>query len=351
MPKRQRGSDSILEDVEPDLRILVHDREEPLLAHERVLGLFSRCVRNLPKNADGGATVWDLRQLVPEGSSTPVGGELVQRYLDLAYHRVDSTHRFEVPRIIDDARPLLMLADAVDSTSTLFQHLEEVLLRQVTGLCLAIHVEDGFTVKLRLCERVYTLSESGLREWKIPNDDTHIMMPTPADRQFEARHVEMIEEATCSTLEGWMFLAGRLQMTGLMRVLVRFAKAQTVPLGYGVLAAVGFRRLFSPRVLQCMPRELLLEAFVRDCLTDLPSRIKLEGKGVTASVASSADFSILVGPGPGTPVVLVGGAASLIQNTAGASMPLHVIHGGFQRLHTRDAVIKDVVEKATVDNA
>ncbi|KXZ54529.1 hypothetical protein GPECTOR_4g594 [Gonium pectorale] len=249
----------------------------------------SRCVKDLPKNADGGPTVWDLRQLVLEGESTPVAGDVVQRYLDLTYSRIDSARGYVPSQSLEETRPLLTCADAVSSSDVIHEQLDHSLLN-VSGLCLNRGVDEAFSVQLRLRERIYTVSSAnGLREWKVPVDDNSVpvlLLPS-RDAQFGARSAA-IQAAVSTVLEEWMYLADRTRMTKLARVLLGFVKTQLVPYGCGQLVEEGLRGLYSPRALQCMPHELLYEALVRDCLMVLPSRISLAAKGVSAKLATPA---------------------------------------------------------------
>ncbi|KXZ44704.1 hypothetical protein GPECTOR_63g31 [Gonium pectorale] len=329
MPKRKRTSSCMLDDEEPDLRILVADREEPLLAHHRVLNLFSQCVKDLPTNADGGPTAWDLRQLVLEGESAPVSGDVVQRYLDLTYSRVDSERGFEAPQSLEAARPLLVFADAVGSSATILGLLEQSLLG-VSDLCLHLVVNGGLDVQLQLRERLYTLaSPSGLREFKVPTDGNpaHLI---PRDDPRLPTHSAAIRAAAASALEEWMYLAGRMRLLALLRVLLGFVKTQLVPWTHGIIPEErSLKRIYSPRVLQCMPHELLLEAFVRDTLTDLPSRVALEGMGVSASMATPADatYRSSLGAQPKA-VTLECSGSQTVMHMARGSITLHVRSGG-----------------------
>ncbi|KXZ44436.1 hypothetical protein GPECTOR_67g276 [Gonium pectorale] len=350
MPKRT-SAEALLDYEEPDLRIVVADREEPLLAHRSVLRLFCRCVRDLPGGADGGTTAWDLRQLVLEGESAPVGGDVVQCYLDLVYRRVDVERRFEAPASLGEARPLVMFADAVGSSAAVCEQLEQSLL-DASGLCLVVRCDEDSGVGLRLRGRLYVLSmEHGLQEWTVPRDGGVKILLQANGARLASRHAA-IQAAVSSAIEEWLYLAGRTHMMRLMRLLLDFTKLQMIAADLGVLSAEGVQGVCSPRVLQCMPRELLLEAFVRDILTDLPSRLTLQCQEASARLATPADASFLplaAGAGVATSVKLEpynnGDSVVRMPGASGGFARLQLRHGGYGP-QTRAAVIKAVLYQA-----
>jgi hypothetical protein len=68
--------------------------------------------------------------------------------------------------------------------------------------------------------------------------------------------------AAVAAVEGWLHLACRLQLLPLVRRLMRFAQSQQLG-GDVTLLGADVSNLLSPRVMQCMPRELLLEGFMQ----------------------------------------------------------------------------------------
>lgn len=130
-------------------------------------------------------------------------------------------------------------------------------------------------------------------------------------------------------------------MVELCRTLINFVKLQFVASTVSILWS-GYERIFSRRVLECMPRELLYEALVRDGLMDRPASIHLEAKGVKVTLSSPA-------------------AAAWFQKRAGAveqlnldgkkltgfgtSMHMHTVVGGLPA-ETAPAVIERIVASA-----
>ncbi|KXZ54313.1 hypothetical protein GPECTOR_5g398 [Gonium pectorale] len=268
---KRRRSESLLSDVEPDVHISVHGRPEPLKAHYQVLSLYSKCVKELPRPSDGAPVVWDVSGLVPEGASVPFDAATVEAYLDLAYAHVDPQRRVHVSSIIDDTRPLLLFADAAASSPLVFEDLERALLSK-DDLSLRVHVGDEVQFNLLLRGQIYFMTtESGLVRADMENKQ-RLAVLTP-DQLFQ-QHMQQIPLAVCSALEEWLYLAGRLGTVEVARLLLEFARTQLTWCEISLcLPAIG--TVYSPRVLQCMPPELLYEGFLRRQLTDMPTSMGL----------------------------------------------------------------------------
>ena len=80
-----------------------------------------------------------------------------------------------------------------------------------------------------------------------------------------APHSAALPGAVAAALEGWLYLAGRLGLVALVRLLLDFYKAQLMSSGLSIVCGTA-AKVYSRRVLECMPHELLVEGFVRDSL-------------------------------------------------------------------------------------
>lgn len=74
-------------------------------------------------------------------------------------------------------------------------------------------------------------------------------------------------DAVAAALEGWLYLAGWLQLVALVRRLVQFYKGQLISTLIGVIAN-RTAAVFTRRVLECLPREVLVEGFLTGCMND-----------------------------------------------------------------------------------
>ncbi|KAG2494314.1 hypothetical protein HYH03_007667 [Edaphochlamys debaryana] len=331
MAKRKRGPDGPLSDSPPDLHILVAGREEPLPAHRRVLSLFSGVVDGLPSNTDGSPTPWDLRGLVLEGESGPVASAVVERWLDAVYHfsRVDASRRPQLPSTLAEARPLLLLADAVGTAQGLMDSLGGALADR-PDLALTVAVGD-LKVDLQLKGRIHFITQGDL--CYMTSRETapaygHVLV---AKEAFQP-HKAAFPSAVALELESWLHLAGRLNLVPLARALMGFVKAELTGSACSILHST-ISTVISPRVFQFMPRELMFEAFARDMLMDRPAYINVmvpEVQVTATTPLAAAYFNMLVGStAKGTAVlgkdarVLVGveGAMALVTTTVGGLAP------------------------------
>ncbi|PNH04695.1 hypothetical protein TSOC_009101 [Tetrabaena socialis] len=279
MSKRRRSSEFALHGQPPDLHILVDGSAEPLTAHLSVLSLFSKCVAELPKSSAGEPTIWDLRGLILEGEAAPVAAGVVGQWLDLVYSRVDAARRARPHGCLQAARPLLLFADAVDTGSLVLADLDRLLAGE--GARVEVRVGEQLAVELELRGCLYyTLDATLMMAPMQDRSDRRFTVVVPA-AQFEGLKASF-RAAVCSELEAWLHLAGRLQLVQLARLLLDFLKVQLFAPDRSICQGIG--SAFSPRVLECMPRELLLEGFVRDSIFNQAAGVQLSAEHVEARI-------------------------------------------------------------------
>ncbi|GFR40903.1 hypothetical protein Agub_g1558 [Astrephomene gubernaculifera] len=262
--KRKRETAFLLSDEDPDIFIKTADKDDLLPAHSKVLGLLSKVALDLPKAAVGSQTILDLSNVTLEGESVPVSGATVRLWLDCVYACIDSSRSIKLPNSLNDAKQLLLFADYAGTA--------DVSLIKVAGaladnprLSLTVPMGDqGRTVDLALSGSLYYLSSN--------NDLHHALMGNSLAQSgtlvsaadFLPRK-EQFASSLCGLLEEWLYLAGRLELVPLVQRLLDFIHTQLFPGGLSIcLAAMG--SVFSPRVLHAMPRQLLLESFLRQHL-------------------------------------------------------------------------------------
>ncbi|KAG2483334.1 hypothetical protein HYH03_017782 [Edaphochlamys debaryana] len=279
MAKRRRVEEDPLSDTPHDIHILTADRQEPLLAHLQVLMLFSKLARGLPLSTDGSPTRWDLRGLVLEGESEPVAAAVVERWLDAMYAQVDKHRRLRLPSTLAEARPLLLLADALDTTAIVVEGMGWALAEQ-PDLALTVAVGE-LKVDLQLKGRLHFDNEGSLIALQQPTGKRSVLV---AKEAFEP-HAAAFPSAVARELESWLHLAGRLNLVPLARALMGFVKAELMPFGLSILRG-SVSSVFSPRVLQFMPRELLLEGFVRDALLERPTQAAIKADEVEVTMST-----------------------------------------------------------------
>ncbi len=330
--KRSRSAEFPAHGLEPDVHIVVADREEPLLAHYHVLSLFSTCVRDLPRESGSNIVTWNLKQLVLESDSRPVTAEVVQSWLDAVYRRVDAARRVRRVADLDDARPLLLFADACGTSKVVLDDLGRSLVDN-PDLSLNVTVrrepqqpapeqqQQQLTVKLAVRGTLYACVGEELSSLQAGKQRaTAVAAP-----EF-GPHAAAFPAAACSTLESWLHLAGRLRLVPLCRVLIDFIKAQLLPRTLSILLPA-FDRIYSRRVLECLPRELLYEAMVRDSLLHRPASIQLEAEEVEVTLSeplTAAWYHRAVGATESMTLSQI----SLRQRNGGAWAPVHMVLGG-----------------------
>ncbi|KAG2496341.1 hypothetical protein HYH03_005571 [Edaphochlamys debaryana] len=309
MRSRRRSSDFLLQHEPPDVQIVVADPpQEPLSAHFDVLKLYSKVARDLPRSSPssyggsplpgaspascapsiGSPTVWDLSQLIIEDESAPVSATIVRRWLELVYSRVDSTVRVDVPRTLEEVKPLLLFCDAVDTARVVVEDVQRMLLANAD---LALRVPlgpppapgaprpprspggaDGSGVELLLRGRLYYM-ESGLKYIAVPGEgrSVAVVIPPPEFEPFAAG----FPAAACAAVEEALFLGSRMGMVELCRLLMGFVKQQLFTEAISVLMPAA-HTIYSPRVIQMLPRELLYHHFLQGALLYQPTSLQVE---------------------------------------------------------------------------
>ncbi len=74
-------------------------------------------------------------------------------------------------------------------------------------------------------------------------------------------------------------------MVPLCRALMDFVKAQMLASDQSLILPA-FSSIFSRRVFDCMPRELLLESLVRDSLQGQPGQVHVKAKGANVTLGT-----------------------------------------------------------------
>jgi hypothetical protein len=297
----------IWRDDEADVQIFIHGREEPLLGHSSLLRVFSSCAKDLSALAaenrgPPAMTKWDLERLVLHGRDEPVSEAAVRIWLNIIYsHRLERQQRF--PLKSDLAAPekrrayldALLFADAVGSARALLDELADEALH-VVGVAGLAHLRQGASFEdavFLLLQRGDSLDEdSNLQPHCIrPGSPGRLTHGTPEGPSSVAIHETKIAEG----LEEALYVAGRLNLPRMTRRIMEFMKLQlSVEEERAILTRSSFKAIMSRRVLDVMPREILIEAMLRDTLTDLPTEVDaaggsmsmIEGRFVSRSIAA-----------------------------------------------------------------
>ncbi|KAG2496281.1 hypothetical protein HYH03_005514 [Edaphochlamys debaryana] len=304
MGKRRRSSSGfLLCDETPDLTIYCADKAEPILAHIDVLRLCSGVVRDLPRAARAAPglepaaptpTVWDLRGLVLEGDQQPVSSAVVSQWLDLVYSRVDSGRRCKLSPSLDDSRQLLLFCDASATSDLVMSDLGQQL-AALPGLRLDVPLPcPQPCLQLVLSGRVYAASAAeGVTCTPVPASGCRVELMAP---EAYALHRRALPRAACATIEAWLYLASRLQITALVEMLVEFVRTQLLPNSRSILQPQ-VARVYSPRVLQTLPPAILFDGFLRHALLHRPSDLRIASMGpvmaaVQSPLAAAASFAV-----------------------------------------------------------
>ncbi|EFJ48467.1 hypothetical protein VOLCADRAFT_90717 [Volvox carteri f. nagariensis] len=270
MSKRKRSA-FLLCDEEPDVHILVARATEPISAHFDVLRLYSGCAQDLPRGEGGAPTIWNLRNLLLEGESDPVSPSVVESWLDMVYSHVDTSRRKRTFLRLQEVKPLVLFADAVCTCDAAMRELCDMLVNQ-TALQLDVPLGEE-TLQIMLQGRIYYVRDlEGLTSISTTDGSPSAI---EAPKAVYALHAKNFTTTLGQQLESWLYLAGRLQMLPLVQLLINFIKTQLLAgCSSPLAAAVG--NIYSPRVLQCMPRELLYAGFLRDTLLYRPNDLQLK---------------------------------------------------------------------------
>eukprot|EP00198_Chlamydomonas_reinhardtii_P003206 XP_001692542.1 predicted protein of CSG family [Chlamydomonas reinhardtii] len=239
---------------------------------------------------------WDLSKLILEGQSSPVSSAVVLQWLDLVYSRIDRERRPpKFSSLSEELRSLLLFMDAVGTCGPVLDAFEASL-TALPSLALAVTVGGGGAegaggnaaggapggadgaggggggggeapppahIELMLCDHIYYLVDGGLGSMSIPSGARFEMVKAQEFAPYNA----YFRDAVAAALEGWLYLAGWLQLVALVRRLVQFYKGQLISTLIGVIAN-RTAAVFTRRVLECLPREVLVEGFLTGCMND-----------------------------------------------------------------------------------
>ncbi|PNW80377.1 hypothetical protein CHLRE_07g315000v5 [Chlamydomonas reinhardtii] len=159
-----------------------------------------------------------------------------------------------------------------------------------------------------------------------------------------APHKTAFPGAVAAALEGWLYLAGRLGLVALVRLLLDFYKAQLVPTNVSLLSGA-VAKVYSRRVLECMPHELLVEGFVSSCLND-PHTVQAEvDSGSKLSITLTApEAASALGHKPSMVESATVTRSNLLVNKTGATLLMRLSVGGLDIAEQR-RVLKEVLQR------
>lgn len=191
-------------------------------------------------------------------------------------------------------QPLVLFADAVGTSPFMMMKLEKMLCN-ISGI--------GFTVPIMNQEWKLKLKHLGEIHWlcfDVDEDEEPYYKlgctnTTKVQRLSQDQGDELRNTVT-SLLECWLYISGRLQMKALMQLLLKWIRAQNV----SSLALVSpYKDFLTPRVLDAVPREVLLEEFVMGVMSPREGTIGLVGgTGISiVPLTSSAAAELEVGKG------------------------------------------------------
>ncbi|KAG2487760.1 hypothetical protein HYH03_013605 [Edaphochlamys debaryana] len=293
------------------------DPDNPLKAHSRVLELFSSVFTDLPVQLPDGmeelaegrtdidgtsrsvtaaltVTTWDLTRLINKGGA-PVTRAVVQQWLDAVYAQVDSSRSLRLTSSgLNDAEPLLTFADAVGTDDVVMQSISRALVED-SDLHLMVPYgppsAEGMSPAIRvyLHDAVYyapTDANQAGTLWRCILNESH-QQDLDAAGMAGAMAIDEggFPALLAKELEAYLHLCGRLKLISLTRLLLDFLKLQCLPTTLSVLLP-NMALVLSPRVLHFMPRELLLEGFVRDALEHRPAHVDMTAEKVDAVMSS-----------------------------------------------------------------
>lgn len=289
-------------ELAPDLRITVAGSAQPLLhAHFDILKGFSSCVAGLPAARPGSEPCWyewDLSGLVVEGDATPVSVDVVTRWLRLIYSRYSNSleQADSWPTRLDaDTRALLLFADAVGTRRGVVQQAAQRLVQPVgtagtaaPTLCMDV---GGPLREMELLGRTYCLSRSAPSR---PVDGiSYFATSGNGAPQFTYNVCNgepgPLKAHVTEAVEAWLYLACRLELMPLARLLLRWVRAQAAVAENTSLLLYGDGGgVFSPRVVAHLPRELLLRSFLEGHLLVGADKEQAVAAAEAAKIAATA---------------------------------------------------------------
>ncbi|GLC44985.1 hypothetical protein PLESTB_001746500 [Pleodorina starrii] len=291
MTKRKLdSSDLAYEEEAPDLRIFVAGRDEPFSAHRDLLKFYSLVIRGLPCAAADEVTTWDLRGVVLEDETQPVSADVVKAWLDIIYSRTDVARPGSPPSSLRECVSLLKFAD--------FAQTSVPLLREIAGRFAEdarAFVEVILSMDCRPRLLLHDCSYSGpsalglYQTSGMTGVESRVLVPAAA------LDLPRIRAATSADLEAALYLAARLDLPPLIALLRSFIRAQL--LMFNKSRVIDLATIYSARVLNSLPRQVLLEGFLESSLVGMSEGVDLEGgvKGVFKSGLVAGCFGRRVG--------------------------------------------------------
>lgn len=251
-------------DLLPDLHILVAGSSEPLLAHHDFLKFYSSCVAGLPGPQQDGPWTWDLRGLVLQGANAPVDAEVVRRWLAIFYGHLDKALAVDCwpTRLDEPLRALLLFADAAGTRRAVMQ---EVAQRLADGT-----LADGVPLLyMDVDEPLKRVDVLGGRVFYHYNGDIWCFTKTQNALGIvcPVQLLGPLKTSITTATEGWLYLACRLELLPLVRVLMGWVQVQAALAAESTLLLWdGAHCAVSARVLPNLPLELLRQAFLEKLL-------------------------------------------------------------------------------------
>ncbi|GLC44984.1 hypothetical protein PLESTB_001746600 [Pleodorina starrii] len=291
MTKRKLdSSDLAYEEEAPDLRIFVAGRDEPFSAHRDLLKFYSLVIRALPHAAAEEVTTWDLRGVVLEDETQPVSAVVVKAWLDIIYSRTDVARPGSPPSSLQECVSLLKFADFAQTSVPLLREIASRFADDA-GAFVEVILSIDSRPRLLLHDSSYAyLSHLGLCQASgMTGVECRTLAPAAA---FD---LPRFRAATSANFEAALYLAARLDLPPLIALLRNFIRAQLLPFPHE--RVLDLATIYSARVLNSLPRQVLLEGFLESSLVDMSAHVGLEGsvKCVFKSSLSASVFGRRVG--------------------------------------------------------
>ncbi len=302
--------------------------------------------------------------LVLEGEDQPVSAQTVQFWLAVANNCLNSVP-VDFSEDLNDFYPVLLFAEAVDSHPRFYKAVMRLTVQQPRlHLDLPSLIEDSpegdeqpTRLRIRLSGVLFSLGEHWYNYTTAQaigeeSDELKQYLQGYRARTESGDWIAAFSTSVVANLERWLYLAGKLQLMPLMRLLLDFIKLQQLQ-GEESLLRPAAGSLLSPRVLQHMPRGLLLEGFVRNFFAAPASTECVEGGTLELTEQTNPIVHKWMGLKSGerrTWSIRPGAGYLHIESTrlmlwsAGRFLPLSLHLGGFDDASV-DLVTKETVER------
>ena len=247
-----------------DIRIVTADRPAGFPANASILRLVSSAAR---ASLSAGATTWDLTCITV--NAKPVTGAVVERWLRAVSEMVPTTDSkttkmTTAPAIVDlhELKDVVLFADAIGGMGPV----RKVLLgpsdqRYALRVRLPAGTDDNKVID-------FALRIEGSVVYKIGYAKKAII---EADAIAGTNKITNVVPAACdalaAALEEWLYFSCRHEFLGLARLLLNTVRV--VGLGFRAAATMtssDVSALISPRVMEAVPRSLLVEAWLKQAL-------------------------------------------------------------------------------------